>query len=156
MFYQRFAATAAALLLLGGCSFLGSWDAPESPAEVSNIDSHGTVGPLDGTQPTALPGYRSDQDVTPGGLVAVRGYVGISTVRPARSIAAIGAAIGAAVQVQPLAREMNLKDLLPEPQVLDFQPIAAAFGPDYFSLADLVVDWDWRRRTSVTLDRLFQ
>ena len=152
MFYQRFAATAAALLLLGGCSFLGSLDAPESLAEVSKIDSHGTVGPLDGTQLTALPSYRSDQDVTPGGLVAVRGNVGILTVRPARSIAAIGAAD----QVQPLAREMNLKDLLPEPQVLDFQPIVAAFGPDSFSLADLVVDRDWRRRTSETLDRLFQ
>ena len=58
--------------------------------------------------------------------------------------------------MQPLAPEMTLKDLLPQPQVLDLQPIAAAFGPGSFSLADLIADRDWRKRTSETLDRLFQ
>ena len=141
MLYQRFAATAAILLLLGGCSFFDFWGAPETPADKSNIDSHGLGGPLEGTQLAALPGYRSDQDVTPGGIQVKRGFIGIPSVRPARTTLSI--------PVQPLAPEMTLKDLLP-------QPIAAAFGPHSFSLADLIVDRDWRRRTSETLDRLFQ
>ena len=154
MLYQRIAAAAAVLLLLGGCSFFGFWDAPETPSDKSNIDSHGLGGPLEGTQLAALPGYRSDQDVTPGGVQVNRGFIGVPSVRPARATASI--------PVQPLAPEMTLKDLLPppqlqaQPQVLDLQPIAAAFEPSSFSLADLITDQDWRRQTSETLSRLFQ
>jgi len=153
LLYQRFAAAAAVLLLLGGCSFFGFWDAPETPADKSNIDSHGLGGPLEGTQLAALPGYQSDQNVTPGGIQVSRGFIGVPSVRPARATASI--------PLQPLASEMTLpemtlKDLLPQPQDLDLQPIAAAFGPGSFSLADLIADRDWRKRTSETLERLFQ
>ena len=148
MLYQRIAAAAAVLLLLGGCSFFGFWDAPDTPADESNIDSHGLGGPLEGTQLAALPGYRSDQDVKPGGIQVKRGFIGIPSVRPARAAASI--------PVQPLAPEMTLKDLLPQSQDLDLQPIAAGFGPGSFSLADLIAGQNWRKRTSETLDRLFQ
>ncbi len=57
MLYQRFAATAAILLWLGGCSLFGFQDAPETPAEVSATDNQDRGGPLDGTQLAALPGY---------------------------------------------------------------------------------------------------
>lgn len=148
MLYQRFTAAAAVLLLLGGCSFFDFWGAPDAPPDKSNIDSHGLGGPLDGTQLAALPGYRSDQDMRPGGIQVTRGFIGVPSVRPARATASI--------PVQPLAPEMTLKDLLPQPQVLDLQPIAAAFEPNSFSLADLIADQDWRRQTSETLNRLFQ
>jgi len=148
LLYQRFAATAAILLLLGGCSFFDFWGAPETPPDKSIIDSRGLSGPLEGTQLAALPGYRADQDVTPGGIQMNRGFIGVSSIRPTRATASI--------PVQPLAPEMTLKDLLPQPQVLDLQPIAAAFGPNSFSLADLIADRDWRRQTSETLHRLFQ
>ena len=105
MLYQRFAATAAVLLLLGGCSFFDFWDTPETPPDTSIIDSHRLGGPLEGTQLAALPGYRSDQDVTPGGIQVNRGFIGVPSVRPARATASI--------PVQPLAPEMTLKDLLP-------------------------------------------
>lgn len=158
MLYQRFAATAAVLLLLGGCSFFDFWSAADTPAKLSDIDSHGASDPLEGVQMAALPGYQSDQNVMPAGIEAIRGFVGIPSARPARAAASI--------PVQPLAQELTLKDLLPQPQVLDLQPIAAgfepdsfepdSFEPDSFSLADLIADQDWRRRTAETLGRLFQ
>ena len=148
MLYQRFAAVAAVLFLLGGCSFFGFWDAPETPAQVSKVDSQGPGGPLEGRQLAALPGYLSDQDVAPGRIEVLRGFIGRPAVRPARPTAAI--------QAPPVARRVSLKDLLPQDQVLDLQPIAAAFEPGSITLADLIADRDWRKQTSETLSRLFQ
>ncbi len=148
MLYLRVAAAAAVLLLLGGCSLFGFWDAPEMPAQGSKIDSQSPGGPLDGTQLAALPGYQSDQAMAPGGIAAIPGYIGSPSRRPARPTAA--------VQVRPIARDLTFKDLLPRRQILDLQPIAAAFQPRSHTLADLIADRDWRKRTSETLNRLFQ
>ncbi len=152
MLYQRIAATAAILLWLGGCSFSGFWDAPETPAQGPKIDSHGPGGPpggaLEGTQLAALPGYLSDQDMAPGRIEAIRGFIGGPSVRPTGATAA--------VQVRPVVREPTFKELLPRRQVLDLQPIAAALQPGSHSLADLIADRDWRKRTAETLNRLFQ
>ncbi len=145
---QRIAATAAILLLLGGCSFFGFWDEPETPADVPKIGSHGPGGPLEGSQLAALPGYLSDQDVAPSRTEAIRGFLGSPSRRPTRATAA--------VQVRPIERELTFKDLLPRRQVLDLQPMAAAFEPGSYSLADLIADRGWRKRTSETLNRLFQ
>lgn len=145
MLYQRFAAAAAVLLLLGGCSFFGFfWDAPESPAEVSKIDSQGPGGPLEGTQLAALPGYLSDQDVAPGRIDAIPAAIGSPSLRPT-----------AAVQPRPIKRHLSFKVLLPRRQVLDLQPFSASFESGSYSLADLIADRDWRKRTSETLNRLF-
>ncbi len=148
MLYLRVAATAAVLLLLGGCSFFGFWDAPETPAQGSKIDSQASGGPLEGTQLAVLPGYQSDQSMAPSGIAAIPGYIGTPSRRPTRPTAA--------VQVRPIKRDLTFKDLLPRQQTLDLQPIAAAFEPRSHSLADLIADRDWRKRTSETLNRLFQ
>ncbi len=154
MLYQRFAAVAAVLFLLGGCSFFGFWDAPETPAQVSKVDSQGPGSPLEGRQLAALPGYLSDQDVAPGRIevpgriAALRGFIGRPAVRPAW--------LKPAVQAPPIEPQPSLKDLLPRDQILDLQPIAAAFEPGSFTLADLIADRDWRKQTSETLSRLFQ
>ncbi len=153
MLYQRIAATAAILLLLGGCSFFGFGDAPETPAEVPKIDSQGPGGPLEGTQLAALPGYQSDQDVAPSRIAVFRGFIGNPPRRPARATVAVRVR---PIQVRPIKRHLTFKDLLPRRQILDLQPIAAAFEPGSYSLADVIADRDWRKRTSETLNRLFQ
>ncbi len=139
---------AAVLLLLGGCSFFGFWDAPETPADVSKIDSQRPGGPLEGPQLAALPTYQSDQDVAPDRIEAIRGFVGSPTRRPAR--------ITAAVQMRPIKRRLTFNDLLPRRQVLDLRPIPAGSEAGSHSLANLIADQDWRKRTSETLNRLFQ
>ena len=148
LFYHRFAATAAIFLLLGGCSLFGDRDTPETPAKVPASDSQDRGGPLDGIQLAALSGYLSDQDVAPGGIAADRGIAGSRTARTLR--------VTAAVQLRPIAPGPTLADLLPPGQVLDLQPISAGFLPTSGSLASLIEDRDWRKRTSETLDRLFQ
>ena len=158
MLYLRVAAAAAGLLLLGGCAFFGYWDAPETPAAGPKIDSHGPGGPLEGPQLAALPGYLSDQDVAPSGIEVFRGFIGDPPRRPARVTAAVPSR---PIQVRPIegrpiGRYLTLEDLLPRRRILDLQPLAAAFEPASFSLADLIADRDWRERTSDTLNRLFQ
>ncbi len=157
MLYLRVAATAAALLLLGGCSFFGFWDTPKTPAEGPKVDSQAPGGPLEGTQWVALPGYLSDQDVTPSGVEVFRGFIGNPSRRPSRRPARATAAVQVRpVQVRPIERHLTFNDLLPRPQILDLQPIAAALQPSSHSLADLIADQNWRKRTSETLNRLFQ
>ncbi len=153
MLYLRVAATAAVVLLLGGCSFFGFWDAPETPAEGPKIDSQAPGGPLEGTQWAALPGYLSDQDVAPSGIEAIPGFIGSPSRRPTRPTAAVRAR---PIQERPSERHLTFKDLLSQRQLLDLQPIAAAFQPRSHSLADLIADHDWRKRTAETLNRLFQ
>lgn len=153
MLYLRGAATAAVLLLLGGCSFFGFLGAPETPAEGPKFDSQGPGGPLEGTQLAALPGYQSDRNVAPGRIEVFRGFIGNPPRRPARATAVV---LVRPIQVRPTQRRLTFKDLLPRRQILDLQPIAAAFEPVSYSLADLIADRDWRKRTSETLNRLFQ
>ncbi len=153
MLYLRITVAAAVLLLLGGCSFFGFWNAPETPAEGPKIDSHGPGGPLEGTQWAALSGYLSDQDVMPRRIEVFRGFIGDPPRRPARATAPVQVR---PVQVRPIERHPTIKDLLPRRQILDLQPIAAALQPSSHSLADLIADRDWRKRTSETLNRLFQ
>ena len=153
MLYLRVAAAAAGLLLLGGCSFFGFWDAPDIPAAGPKIDSHGPGGPLEGPQLAALPGYLSDQDVAPGGIGVFRGFIGDPPRSPAGATAAVRSR---PIQVRPIKRSLTVKDLLPGRRILDLQPIAAGFEPASLTLADLIADRDWRKRTSETLNRLFQ
>ncbi len=156
MLYQRLAATAATLVLLGGCSFFGFGDASETPAEAPKIDSRDLGGPLDGTQVAALPGYRSDRNVAPSRGEAIRGLIGSPTRRPAYQLLRRSAGVPAAAPLPPVERRLTLKDLLPRRQILDLQPISAGFVSASHSLAELIADRDWRLRTSERLSRLFQ
>ena len=156
MLYPRLAATAAILLLLGGCSFFGFWSAPETPAEATQIDSQDLGRPHQGTQLAALPTYQSDQDVEPRRIEAIRGFIGFPPRRPLRQPIRLSAWAPAAVPLQPVERQLILEDLLPRRQILDLQPIPASFESGSRSLADLIADRDWRLRTSETLNRLFQ
>ena len=153
MLYLRVAATAAVLLSLGGCSFFGFWDVPETPSEGPKINSQALGGPPEGMQLAALPGYQSDQAMAPGGIEVIPGYIGSPSRRPTRPAAAVEVR---PVQAPPIERDPTLQDLLPRRRLLDLQPIAAAFQPASHSLADLIADRDWRKRTSETLNRLFQ
>jgi hypothetical protein len=143
---------AAVFLSLGGCSFFDFWGAPEAP----KADRQITAVPAQGTQLAALPGYQTDQDVAPGWTGKTTGFIGNPARRPA-----------AVIEAPPVKRRLTFKDLLPAPlpapaapwaarPVLDLQPIAASFEPGPQTLADLVADQDWRKRTSETLNRLFQ
>ena len=91
------------------------------------------------------------QDVAPSRIEAIRGFVGSPSVRPIRLMRPT-----AAVQSRPTERELTFKDQLPRRQVLDLQPMPAALQPGSHSLADLIADRDWRKRTSDKLNRLFQ
>ena len=144
MLYLRVAVAAVVVLSLGGCSFFGFWDEPEVP----RIEQQSAVRPLEGTQLAALPTYQSDQDVAPDRIEAIRGFVGSPPRRPAP--------VTAAFQVRPTERHLTFKDLLPRRQILDLQPIPAGFESGSRSLADVIADRDWRKRTSETLSRLFQ
>ncbi len=117
------------------------------PAAGPKVDSRAPGGRLEGTQLAALPGYQSDPDVAPSRIEVSRGFIGNPPRRPTRATAA--------VQVRRIARHPSFKDLPPR-RILDLQPMAAAFEPGSYSLADLVADRDWRKRTSETLNRLFQ
>lgn len=141
MLYLRVAVAAVVVLSLGGCSFFGFRNEPEVP----KVDQRRTVRPLEGTQLAALPGYLSDQDVAPSRIEAIGDFIVSPSIRPT-----------AAVRVRPIERELTLKDLLPRRQVLDHRPVVTAIAPGSHSLADLIADRDWRKRTSETLNRLFQ
>ena len=159
MLYLRFAAMAAVFLSLGGCSFFDFWGAPEAPK--ADQHSAATSASAQAIQLAALPGYQSDQDVAPGWTGQPTGFIGSPARRPA-----------AVIEAPPVKRRLTFKDLLPAPllaplatplaaplaarPVLDLQPIAASFEPGSHTLADLVADQDWRKRTSETLNRLFQ
>jgi len=116
--------------------------------EIPEIGSRGPGGSHERAQLAALPGYLSDQDVAPGGIGAIRGFNGSPPGRPRRPTAA--------VQVRPIKRVLIFKDLQPRRQVLDLQPMDSAFEAGPHSLADLIADRDWRKRTSETLSHLFQ
>ncbi len=144
MLYLRVAVAAVVVLSLGGCSFFGFWNEPEVP----KLDPRNTVRPLEGPQLAALPDYLSDQDVAPSRIAASGGYIASTSVRHTRATVA--------VQMRPIEREPTLKDLLPRRQGPDLRPIAAGFQPGSRSLAALIADRDWRKRTSERLNRLFQ
>lgn len=143
MLYLRVAAAAAVVLSLGGCSFFGFGGTPEAP----KLDEHGTVSPaspVGATQLAALPGYLSDEDLLPAAAEANPGFLGIPPPRPK------------AAPARPLGRKLDLANFLPQRRVLDLEPMPAVLNAQPTTLADLVADQAWRKRTSEQLKRLFQ
>ncbi len=143
MLYLRIAAAAAVVLSIGGCSFFGFGGSPEAP----KIDDRGIVSPAaptDTTQLAALPGYLSDEDLLPAAAESNPGYLGVPPPRPT------------VAPVRPVPRKLYLTDFLPQRKVLDIEPIPAALNGQSITLADLMADQAWRKRTSQQLERLFQ
>lgn len=145
MFWQRHAAMAAILLLLGGCSDFGLWDEAEAPADLPQIASQIPNSPVAGARLGVMPGYPPDQDTALGRIDEIKAFAGNRLHWPA-----------APVQVSPIMIPPTVKDLPPAREGLDRHPIPASFKPDSRSLADLVADREWRERTSEMLKRLYR
>ena len=90
----------------------------------------------------ALPGYLSDEDLQPAAADAHPGFLGVPSPRP--------------VVAPALGRKLDLTDFLPQRRILDLEPMSAALGAEPITLADLMADQAWRKRTSQQLERLFQ
>ena len=143
MLYLRIAAAAAVILSLGGCSFFGFGGAPEAPT-FNDSDTVSPASPSRATQLAALPDYLSDEDLLPAVAESNPGYLGVPPPRPS------------AAPVTPVPRKLHLTDFLPQRKTLDVEPIPAALNGQSITLADLIVDQAWRKRTSQQLERLFQ
>ncbi len=145
MFWQRHAAMAAILLLLGGCSDFGLRDEAEAPADIPQIASQIPSSPVAGARLGVMPGYPPDPNTALGKIDEIKGYAGN---RPHLFVAA--------GQVYPVKIPPTVKDPRPAREGLDRHPIPASFKPGSHSLADLVADREWRKRTSEMLKRLFR
>ncbi len=145
----RLAAAALVLGSLAGCSFFGF---DNKPTQLPQTQTGSADRPAQRVQLTALPGYLSDQDLSP--LTAPKpragGFIGVPPRRPEP-------ASGRATP-QPSAppRTLTFAQIVPAQRLADLMPIAAALEPRSHSLADLMADQAWRQRTSRNLERLFQ
>ena len=132
MVHIRFAAAAALAASLAGCSFFGSSD---HSARYQEIGSPGAAGPAQSVQLAVLPGYLSVEDVV-----------------PARPVVA-----AAPVRVSQPRRVLTFADLVPLPRPLrELKPMGTPLRAESYTLADLVEDQAWRKRTSRQLEHLFQ
>ncbi len=145
MFWQRHAAMAAILLLLGGCSDFGLRDEAEASPDIPQIANQIPNSPVAGAQLGVMPGYPPDQDSALGRIDEIKAFAGNRLHWPA-----------APVQVSPIMIPPTVKDLRPARDGLDRHPSPASFMPDSRSLADLVADREWRKRTSEMLKRLYR
>ncbi len=145
LFWRRHAAMAAILLLLGGCSDFGLRDEAEAPADIPQIASQIPNNPVAGARVGDMPGYPPDQDTALDKIDEIKGHAGN---RPPWS--------AAAVQGYPIKFLPTVKDPRSAREGLDRHPIPASFKPGSHSLADLVADREWRKRTSEMLKRLFR
>ena len=146
MLYLRVAAAAAVVLSLGGCSFFGFGAAPKAPKldDRSTVSPAAPASPAGGPQLAALPGYLSDENLLPAPAETSPGFLGVSPSRPKAAPARL------------LGRKLDLTNFLPQRRILDLEPIPAALTDQSITLADLVADQAWRKRTSQQLERLFQ
>ena len=145
----RLAAAAALVAALAGCSFFGFGTQPVKPqqSEAGSADR-----PAQRVQLAALPGYLSDEDLSPvtAPLPRASGFIGVPPRRPEP-------APGRAIP-EPSAppRSLTFAQIVPAQRLADLRPIAASLGPRSHTLADLMADQAWRQRTSRNLERLFQ
>ncbi len=92
-----------------------------------------------------MPGNPPDQDTALGKIDEIKGH---ARNRPHWS--------AAAVQGYPIKFPPTAKDPRSAREGLDRHPIPASFKPGSHSLADLVADREWCKRTSEMLKRLFR
>ncbi len=155
MVHIRIAAAAALAASLAGCSFFDSGD---RSARYQESGGPGAARPAQSVQLAALPGYLSDQDIMParpagsplGLLQAVprkpSGFVGIPSRRPAL----------APVRVSQPRRVLTFAAFVPPRPLGELKAMGTPLRAESYTLADLVEDQAWRKRTSQQLERLFQ
>ncbi len=179
MAHIRFAAAAARVVSLAGCSFFGSSD---HSARYQESGGPGADRPAQSVQLAALPGYLSDEDIvparpagsTPGLLQAVprkpSGFIGIPSRRPEPALAPVRPALApvrpalapvrpalAPVRVSQPRRALTFADLVPQRRPMrELKPVGTPLRAASYTLADLVEDQAWRKRASQRLERLFQ
>ena len=125
----RFVAAAALAASLAGCSLFAPSD---HSARYQESGGPGAARPAQSVQLTALPGYLSDQDIVP--------------TRPAL----------APVRVSQPRRVLTFADLIQPRPLGELKPMGTPLRAESYTLADLVEDRAWRKRTSQQLERLFQ
>ncbi len=162
MVHIRFVAVAALAASLAGCSISGFSD---HSARYQESGGPGAARPAQSVQLAALPGYLSDEDIVPGrpagsalGLLQAvprkpSGFAGIPSRRPA--LAPVRPAL-APVGVSQPRRVLTFADLVPPRPLGELEPMGTPLRAESFTLADLVEDQAWRKRTSQQLERLFQ
>ncbi len=151
----RVVAAAALAASLAGCSF---FDFSDRSARYQESGGPGAARPAQSTQLAALPGYLSDQGIVParpagsalGLLQAVpgkpSGFIGMPSRRPAL----------APVRVSQPRRVLTFADFVPPRPLRELKPMGTPLRAESYTLADLVEDQAWRKRTSQQLERLFQ
>ncbi len=156
MVHIRFVAAAALAASLAGCSFFDSSDYR------ARYQESGGPGAARSVQLAALPGYLSDEDIVParlagsalGLLPAVprkpSGFVGVPSRRPEPAVSAVP------VLVSQPRRVLTFADFVPPRPLWELKPMGTPLRAESFTLADLVEDQAWRKRTSRWLERLFQ
>ncbi len=162
MIHIRFVAAAALAASLAGCSF---FDFSDHSARYQESGGPGADRPAQSLQLAALPGYLSDEDIVPGrpagsalGLLQAvprkpSGFIGTPLRRPA--LAPVRSAL-APVRVRQPRRVLTFADLLQPRPLGELEPMGTPLRAESFTLADLVEDQAWRKRTSQQLERLFQ
>ncbi len=169
MVHIRFVAAAALAASLAGCSF---FDFSDHSARYQESGGPGADRPAQSLQLAALPGYLSDEDIVPGrpagsalGLLQAvprkpSGFAGIPSRRPALApvrpaLAPLRPAL-APVRVRQPRRVLTFADFVPPRPLGELEPMGTPLRAESFTLADLVEDQAWRKRTSQQLERLFQ
>jgi hypothetical protein len=162
LIHIRFVAAAALAAALAGCSF---FDFSDRSARYQESGGPGADRPAQSLQLAALPGYLSDEDIVPrrpagsalGLLQAVprkpSGFAGIPSRRPA--LAPVRPAL-APVPVSQPRRVLTFADFVPPRLLWELKPMGTPLRAESYTLADLVEDQAWRKRTSQQLERLFQ
>ncbi len=157
MVYFRFVAAAALAASLAGCSFFGFSD---HSASYQDRGGPGATRPAPSVQLAALPGYLSDEGIVPGRpagsalglLLAVprkpSGFIGTPSRRPEPAVAP--------VLVRQPRRVLTFADFVPPRPLGDLEPMGTPLRAESYTLAELVEDQAWRKRTSQQLERLFQ
>lgn len=145
----RLAAAVAVIGSLAGCAFFGAYNESN---QLPQTQAGSADRPAQRVQLTALPGFLSDEDLTPVSAPKPRagGFIGVPPRRPEP------AAGRAAPQPSAPPRSLAFAQIVPAQWLADLMPIAAALEPRSHSLADLMADQAWRQRTSRNLERLFQ
>ncbi len=149
MVHIRLAAAAAVVASLAGCSFF-VFD--NNPAQLSQTEAGSADRPVQRLQLAALPGYLSDEDLSPvtAPMPRAGGFIGAPPRRP-ESVSG-----RATPQPSTPPRTLSFAQIAPAQWLADLRPIADALEPRSHTLADLMADQTWRRRTSRNLERLFQ
>lgn len=142
MLIRRFAAAAAGVWLLAGCSWFTNSDGQTSRY-------HRTAGPGEREQFAADPSYLTDGNFTREAYEeqAIAPPVPMPRAKP----------IPLVQPARPANRVvLTLADILKNTSFTAMPPLSASIDPAYRTLADVLKDQAWRRATSRNLEHLLR